>query len=80
MSDAILTSHDVAARLDQHPDTILRRMRAGDLPGAFQLNGRGSEWRIRESAFDAWIDSKAAPDPHRIEQRTSRSRSRRAAR
>jgi len=52
-----LTVADVAARSQEHQETIRRRLRSGALPGQ-QHGGRG-RWRVRADALDAVLDARA---------------------
>jgi len=52
---AWLTVADLADRLQEHPEVVRRRLRAGDLPG--QRLGR--QWRVRADALDVVLDARA---------------------
>jgi excisionase family DNA binding protein len=53
MSERLLTTREVAAFLGVSPETVLRRWRAGELPG-YRLSS--NVLRFRESEIDAWLD------------------------
>jgi excisionase family DNA binding protein len=53
-----LTPAEVAERLRLHPETVLRRVRAGGFPRAFFL---GRVWRIPAGDVETWI---AGHRPH----------------
>ncbi len=49
---------DVARMLDRRPGTIRGWCARGEMPGAYQLNGR--EWRIPRPSVRAYLDRQAA--------------------
>ena len=51
----ILTIHDVAERLRLAERTVYAMVQAGELP-AFKIR---NQWRLRRTAFEAWLDSVA---------------------
>ena len=53
MSDRLLTTREVAAFLGLSPETVLRRWRAGELPG-YRLGS--NVLRFRESEIEAWLE------------------------
>lgn len=57
-TDPLLTARDVAALLGLSIASVLRRWRAGELPG-FRLSS--NVLRFRRSDIDAWLDA------HRVE-------------
>jgi excisionase family DNA binding protein len=59
VSDRLLTTREVAAFLGLSPETVLRRYRAGELPG-YRLGS--NVLRFRESEIEAWLDSLHALD------------------
>jgi excisionase family DNA binding protein len=50
--DEVLTIRDVAGRLKMAERTVYAMVADGELP-AFKVRG---QWRVRESAFEAWLD------------------------
>ena len=59
----LLTTSEVAAFLGLSPDAVLRRWRAGELPG-FRLSTK--VLRFRESEILAWLeDRRGGPEPTR---------------
>lgn len=79
--DPDLTLPEAAAILRKTEDWIRRMAKAGQLPGAYQLNTRG-RWAIRRGDFDAWrltLGPKSVADPFGLEPPSSRSRNRRKA-
>ncbi len=52
-ADRLLTTRDVAERLQLSPETVLRRWRAGEIPG-FRL--ASNVLRFRESEIEAWLE------------------------
>jgi predicted DNA-binding transcriptional regulator AlpA len=57
-SDPLLTARDVAGLLGLSIASVLRRWRAGELPG-FRVSS--NVLRFRQSDIDAWLDA------HRVE-------------
>ncbi|MGI8479080.1 MAG: helix-turn-helix transcriptional regulator [Gaiellaceae bacterium] len=53
MTDRLLTMREVAAFLGLSPETVLRRWRAGELPG-YRLGT--NVLRCRESEIEAWLE------------------------
>jgi excisionase family DNA binding protein len=53
MTDRLLTTREVAAFLGVSPKTVLRRWRAGELPG-YRL--ASNVLRFRESEIEAWLE------------------------
>jgi excisionase family DNA binding protein len=53
LSDRLLTTREVAAFLGLSSETVLRRWRAGELPG-YRL--ASNVLRFRESEIEAWLD------------------------
>lgn len=53
-ADRLLTTADVAALLGLSTEAVLRRWRAGELPG-FRLSTK--VLRFRESELNAWLES-----------------------
>ena len=53
MHDRLLTTREVAASLGLSPETVLRRYRAGELPG-YRLGS--NVLRFRESKIEAWLE------------------------
>lgn len=56
MTDRLLTTRQVADYLALSPETILRRWRAGELPG---IRLASNVLRFREHEIDAWIEARA---------------------
>jgi excisionase family DNA binding protein len=56
VTDRLLTTREVAAFLGVSPETVLRRWRAGELPG-YRLGS--NVLRFRESEIEAWLESAA---------------------
>lgn len=54
MTDRLLTTREVAERLSFSTETVLRRWRAGELPG-YRL--ASNVLRFRESDIEAWLVS-----------------------
>ena len=52
MNDRLFTTREVAAFLGLSPETVLRRYRAGELPG-YRLGS--NVLRFRESEIEAWL-------------------------
>jgi excisionase family DNA binding protein len=52
MTDRLLTTREVAAFLGLSPETVLRRWRAGELPG-YRL--ASNVLRFRESELEEWL-------------------------
>jgi excisionase family DNA binding protein len=62
-----LSTEQIAAELDVHPQTVLRYFRDGTLPG--RKVGKG--WRTSREALDAWLTgAPAAAGPLDLEQPT----------
>ena len=57
--NASLTVRTVAARLDTTPETVRRLIKTRAIK-AFRLSGDHGPWRIRESAFDAFVEQREA--------------------
>ncbi len=57
MTDRLLTTREVAAFLGLSPETVLRRWRAGELPG-YRLGS--NVLRFRESEIEAWLEGTRA--------------------
>ncbi len=55
MSGPLLTTRQVADRLSLSPETVLRRWRAGELPG-FRLGS--NVLRFDERELDAWLEAR----------------------
>ena len=53
MNDRLLTTRDVAAFLGLSPETVLRRYRAGEIPG-YRLGS--NVLRFRESEIAGWLE------------------------
>jgi excisionase family DNA binding protein len=53
VSERLLTTREVAAFLGVSPETVLRRWRAGELPG-YRL--ASNALRFRESEIEAWLE------------------------
>ena len=53
VTDRLLTTREVAAFLGVSPETVLRRWRAGELPG-YRL--ASNVLRFRESEIEAWLE------------------------
>ena len=53
MIDRLLTTREVATFLGLSPETVLRRWRAGELPG-YRL--ASNVLRFRESEIEAWLE------------------------
>ena len=60
VTDRLLTTREVAAFLGVSPETVLRRWRAGQLPG-YRLGS--NVLRFRESELEAWL---AGTRPERL--------------
>ena len=56
MSDRLLTTREVAAFLGLSSETVLRRYRAGELPG---IRLGSNVLRFRESELEAWLESRS---------------------
>jgi len=52
LTEPIYTVEDIAGALRLHPVTVARRMRSGEIAGAFKV-GRG--WRIKKSDWDVYF-------------------------
>ena len=57
MTDRLLTTREVAGFLGLSPETVLRRYRAGELPG-YRL--ASNVLRFRESDVEAFLEAKRA--------------------
>ena len=57
-----LSVSDLAERWALAPSTVNEMFRAGKLPGAFQLGGKGGRIRIPWSAVEYWEDNR--PDKY----------------
>ncbi len=53
MNDPLLTTRQVADYLGLSPETVLRRYRAGEIPG---IRLASNVLRFRESAIQAWLE------------------------
>jgi excisionase family DNA binding protein len=53
VTERLLTTREVATFLGVSPETVLRRWRAGELPG-YQL--ASNVLRVRESEIEAWLE------------------------
>jgi excisionase family DNA binding protein len=51
--EVLWDSEQTARYLKIHPRTVVRKARAGEIPG-FQI---GNQWRFRPSDLDQWMDS-----------------------
>jgi len=60
VSERLLTTREVAEFLGLSPETVLRRYRAGELPG-YRLGS--NVLRFRESELEAWL---AGTRPERL--------------
>jgi excisionase family DNA binding protein len=49
----LMTIREIAEFLVLHYDTVLRKAKKGQIPGAFLM---GTEWRIRPLAFKSWVE------------------------
>lgn len=62
--DRLLTTREVAELLGLSPEAVLRRWRAGELPG-FRLSSK--VLRFRESEILAWLEARRdGPEPPRL--------------
>ncbi len=61
MSVPLLTTRQVADRLGLSPETVLRRWRAGELPG-FRLGS--NVLRFDEAELDAWLEARRGESPN----------------
>lgn len=57
MTDRLLTTRQVAELLGLSPETVLRRYRAGEIPG-YRL--ASNCLRFRESDVEAWLEVRRA--------------------
>lgn len=58
-AEIILTTAEVARRLDVAANTIIEWIQAGDFPNAFKKNPRTrSAWQIPKSDLDAFIEKR----------------------
>lgn len=71
MASQMLTTRQVAERLNVAPSTVSAHAGSGDIPGAAKVFGR---WRFDEQWLEAWIASKAARDPWAAPPRSRLSR------
>jgi excisionase family DNA binding protein len=69
VSGRLLTTREVAARLGLQPDTVLRRWRAGELPG-YRL--ASNVLRFDEAELDAWLEARHT-GPSRLDSSPQRS-------
>ena len=53
MTDRLLAAREVAERIGLSTETVLRRWRAGEIPG-FRISS--NVLRFRESEVDAWLE------------------------
>jgi excisionase family DNA binding protein len=53
LTESLLTTREVATFLGVSPETVLRRWRAGELPG-YRL--ASNVLRFRESEIEAWLE------------------------
>ena len=60
MSERLLTTREVAEFLGLSPETVLRRYRAGELPG-YRL--ASNVLRFRESEVEAWLEAQRVVGP-----------------
>lgn len=58
--EQMLTPEEAAAYLRVNPQTIYRRLRKGELPGA----KIGQQWRIRKIDLDAYLRGEWKPQQH----------------
>ena len=49
-----LTVTQIAEITGFHPRTISRKARMGQIPGAFQIGGKGDGWRFKRKPFEDW--------------------------
>jgi excisionase family DNA binding protein len=56
VTDRLLTTRQVAEWLGFSPETVLRRYRAGELPG---IRLASNVLRFRESEVEAWLESRS---------------------
>lgn len=56
VTDRLLTTRQVAELVALSPETILRRYRAGELPG---IRLASNVLRFRESDLEAWLEERA---------------------
>lgn len=52
-SNRPLTVSEVARILRYDPATVRRKARCGEIPGGFQIGGRGG-WRFKRKVFETW--------------------------
>jgi len=52
-----MTLDEVAATLEQSRVTVWRKVRAGVIPGGYQLGGERTPLRVDREAFNAWLHS-----------------------
>jgi len=55
ISDCLLTTRQVADFLGLSPETVLRRYRAGEIPG---IRLATNVLRFRQSAIEAWLEGR----------------------
>ena len=63
-----MTPDEVAADLRVSRDTVLRKLRAGEIPG-FRV---GRAWRVDAEVYAEWKHRPAQSDPNRIAPRSAR--------
>ena len=62
MIEPLLTTDDIAEIVHQHPMTIYRKARAGEIPGVVKL---GRAIRFKESSIKEWIAA-GESDPKKV--------------
>jgi excisionase family DNA binding protein len=55
VSDPLISVDQAAQKLMMHPKTLVRKARAGEIPGRKVAN----KWRFRALELDAWVDSQS---------------------
>lgn len=65
MNDRLLTTRQVAEWLGCSPETVLRRYRAGEIPG---IRLGSNMLRFRERDLEAWLEECSAPWPSRADE------------
>ncbi len=58
------TVDEVARELSRSRSTVREWCRAGEIPGAYRLNGR--EWRIPRSGLQKFLDGQGGSRPRRL--------------
>lgn len=58
MTGRLLTTRQVADYLGLSPETVLRRWRAGEIPG---IRLASNVLRFREEAIEEWLDGRQHP-------------------